>query len=78
MSENKSWFYLTLWRGTPPEFTERVDAKIKKSDSANAFIKTMDTANSEIGKSGSLLSDVSVCLSFDAEIIKRTKVVWHV
>lgn len=78
MSENKSWFYLTLWRGTPPEFTESVDAKIKKSDSANAFIKTMDTANSEIGKSDPLLSDVSVCLSFDAEIIKRTKVVWHV
>lgn len=78
MSNGTSWFLLTLWRGTPPEFTEQINTEIHESDSADASVRTRDTADSKIETSNSLISKISICLSLDAEIINRTEVVWHV
>lgn len=78
MSEGRAWFYLTLWRGTPPEFTDKLDAEIADSDSAIAFLQTADNIESKIKKNDSFMVNISEQESFNTEIIKGVEVVWYV
>ena len=75
---NRSWFYLTLWRGTPPEFTNEFDAQIQTSDSALVQIKTMDAAQSSIGTLASFAAQIKNREAFNAEINMATEVTWYV
>lgn len=78
MSDNKSWFYLTLWRGTPPQFTERVNAEIQKSLSMDTSVILNNAIDSKIEKSNSFISKISTGILLDAEITKKIEVIWHV
>lgn len=75
---NRSWFYLTLWRGTPPEFTNEFDAQIQTSDSALVQIKAMDAAQSSIGTLASFAAQIKNREAFNAEINMATEVTWYV
>lgn len=74
----RSWFYLTLWRGTPPEFTTELDAKITQGDSAAAVIHTADTADSSIDTAASLAARIYSREAVGSDITKVTEVVWRV
>lgn len=79
MGENgRSWFYLTLWRGTPPEFTSEFAAQIGDIDSAFASIKTADTAESRITTSFSGDAAIPRTDAVRGDIITTTEVTWRV
>lgn len=79
MNENgRSWFYLTLWHGTPPEFTSEFDAQIADADSASAFIHTASVAESNIETAASYAANIRSRDAVGAEITTVTEVVWRV
>lgn len=75
---SRSWFYLTLWRGTPEEFTtsfaldisesESLDASIPSSNHADALVAVLDTAEAEIAAGD----------AHSTHITKTTEVTWYV
>lgn len=74
----KSWFYLTLWRGTPPEFTDFVDVALDTADGCGADITTAETAAQSIERMISANALIERIIPARADIIARTEVVWYV
>ena len=84
----RSWFYLTLWRGTPPEFTEYIEREIESARVLNTFIVSSDGVKSSIETMSSLYSDITKQRSVNVDIadhekvstdiITVTEVVWYV
>ena len=74
----KSWFYLTLWRGTPPEMTEFVDAELDTAEHPGAEIATEDAAAGNIERTTSGNALIDETSSAQADITTRTEVVWYV
>ena len=74
----KAWFYLTLWRGTPPEFTEEVEADIQAVSDAPAVIATASRAESQIETATAATTEIVTGRNAEVEIITRTEVVWLV
>ena len=85
---DRSWFYLTLWRGTPPEFTEYIDREIERVNVLNTFIVDADGVKSNIETTSALYSDITKQGSVNVDIMDRkevstdiitvTEVVWYV
>lgn len=79
MEENgRSWFYLTLWRGTPPEFTTEIDATIGDVDRAFASIKTAEAAESSIATTYSGNAVIHRADAVGVDVITITEVIWRV
>lgn len=79
MDENgRSWFYLTLWRGTPPEFTTELDAQIGTVESAYASIKTAEAAESSIATAFSGDAAIPQTEAVGVDVITVTEVIWRV
>lgn len=74
----KSWFYLTLFRGTPPEFTTDADVEIQKASSAQAFIAVANAAEAGINRITTAVTDIISMDNFNMDIITETAVVWYV
>lgn len=74
----KSWFYLTLWRGTPPEFTEYADAMLDTTGHSNADIKTAEATEQRIERTTSAAALIERIGPACADITARTEVVWYV
>lgn len=74
----QSWFYLTLWRGTPPEFTDEAEVEIVTASFPAASVETTSNAETEIKTSNSHEAEIvgSTLAAFD--IITTTEVVWIV
>lgn len=75
---SKSWFYLTLWRGTPPEFTDEFDARIDDEDSAISSIETANTLGTVIDTALNALVSIETKEDVNTEIITKMEVVWYV
>lgn len=75
---SRAWFYLTLWHGTPEEFTTEATVKIQEAENASAHIKVTDTATSIIDKISSLTASIKSRDAILTEIADATEVVWHV
>ena len=79
MEENgRAWFYLTLWHGTPPEFTTEIGVNIARVDSVSASIHTADAVESGIRTADSFETEISTQETAGADIITVTEVVWRV
>lgn len=74
----KSWFYLTLWHGTPEEFTTKIEREIQEASSALAYVKTADGMSSKIDTTASLSANIRSRETIGTEIITTTEVVWYV
>ena len=74
----RSWFYLTLWRGTPPEFTEYVDAMLDTTDHSEAGIQTVEATEQRIERTTSAAALIERIIPARADITARTEVVWYV
>ena len=78
MSQGQSWFYLTLWRGTPPEYTDEANVVISQTASLEADIQESDAVRADIG--ADLRGDVEI-IETDTETISITQtmeVIWIV
>lgn len=79
MDENgRSWFYLTLWHSTPPEFTTEIDAQIGTVESAFASIKTAEAAESSIATTFSGNAVIHRADAVGVDVITTTEVIWRV
>ena len=74
----RSWFYLTLWHGTPPEFTTNIDTQIGNTSSALAYIAREDGMNTNIETAASFSTDIRSREDINTNIITTTEVVWYV
>lgn len=74
----RAWFYLTLWRGTPPEFTDDVTVEIQQAESAQSLIAVSDAAEAGIERTTAAAADIASKDAFSMDIIKETAVVWYV
>ena len=75
---NRSWFHLTLWRGTPAEFTEEIGAEIQQASPAQAIITTAETTGASIERVTTAVTDIVNMSVFNMDIITETAVVWYV
>lgn len=74
----KSWFYLTLWRGTPPEFTDYATAVLDTEANVGAEIATMNRPERNIERTTSGVALILKTNPARADITARTEVVWNV
>lgn len=74
----KSWFYLTLWRGTPPEFTDDFEATIASADSAEVIVREGDPAEAIVATSDSASVGIVQTDKATVEILQKLEVVWIV
>lgn len=77
-NDGRSWFYLTLWRGTPPEFTTEVNAQIGDIDRAFANIKTAEAAESHIATTDAIEAGIRTGETVGVDVITVTEVIWRV
>lgn len=73
-----SWFYLTLWRGNPPELTDYTDLEIDPTDRAVSAITTSFKADAVIGAADRHGLDVHTTDHVDGSIERKTEVTWYV
>lgn len=78
MSEERSWFYLTLWRGTPPEFTDELDASIMRTEFMDTVIHGQDAVSANVGTEFVGAVNVVEKDTADASIIQMLEVIWFV
>lgn len=74
----RAWFYLTLWRGTPAEFTDDFDVEIQQSEPVQALVAVTDAAEAGIERITMAATNLMSEEQFDMDIIKETAVVWYV
>ena len=75
---SRSWFYLTLWRGTPAEFTEIIDVDIQQANPAQAIIAMADAVEAGVERITAAATDVVDMSVFNTVINTETAVVWYV
>lgn len=78
MSEGRSWFYLTLWSGTPPEFTDEFDADITKTEFTATAIHEQDDASADIDTEFVGAVDIVEKDTATVSIIQTLEVIWLV
>lgn len=78
MSAGRSWFYLTLFNGTPPGETEYVTAKIETASAAKVRIAEDAIAEAKIWTKDSTKSEIKETDESMAKIQHTTEVTWHV
>lgn len=74
----RAWFYLTLWRGTPAEFTDEIDVEIQQADPAQALIAVTNAAEAGIERIAAAAADIVSKDTIGMDIKTETAVVWYV
>lgn len=74
----RSWFYLTLWRGTPPEFTEEISTEINDVDKADSMITKESRVGSFIDTVANYSSKIRSRDTFSTAINTETEIIWYV
>ena len=75
---SRSWFYLTLWNGTPPEFTEEIDINIQELDAFDASVRRTNAAQTNIMTGAAFTSNIRSREAIDTDVVTSTGVVWYV
>lgn len=74
----RSWFYLTLFNGSPPNVTEYVDVDIAEREAVGTEVVTLDAVQNAVDMLDSIDSMVSRADTFGVDIILTTEVIWRV
>ena len=75
---NQSWFYLTIWHGTPADFRTEYSIDVCEAQNAVAEIGLLESASSEIQRNSFGAVDISTQHNAHADITIKTEVVWYV
>lgn len=78
MSTGRSWFYLTLFNGSPANATEYVDVDITEREIVGTEVVTLDAVQNAVDLLDSFDSMVSHADTFGVDIILTTEVIWRV
>lgn len=74
----RSWFYLTLFNGSPPNVTDYVDVGIAERETVGTEVKTLDAVQNAVDMLDSFDSMVSHADAIGVDITMLTEVVWRV
>lgn len=74
----RSWFYLTLFNGSPPNVTDYVDVDIAERETVGTEVVTEDAVNSGVDMLDSFDTLVSHADTISVDISMITEVVWRV
>lgn len=74
----RSWFYLTLFNGSPPNATEYVDVDIAERETIGTEVVTLDAVQNAVDMLDSFDSMVSHADAISVDISMITEVVWRV
>lgn len=74
----RSWFYLTLFNGSPPNATEYVDVDIAERETVGAEVMKLDAVQNAVDMLDSFDSMVSHADAISVDISMITEVVWRV
>ena len=75
---SRAWFYLTLWNGTPPEFTDEFEVRIRESDAFDAAVQESSAAETQISTVEAYAADVESLEEIGTDVITSTGVIWYV
>lgn len=78
MSQGQSWFYLTLWRGTPPEFTDEFTEVVTQTDFTATAIHERDAFRADIGAEMDSSVEIIETDTETVSIIQTLEVIWIV
>lgn len=78
MSAGRSWFYLTLFNGSPPNATDYVEVDIAEMEAVGMEVATTDVVSSDIHMLDSFDPVVSHADAISVDISTITEVVWRV
>lgn len=73
-----SWFYLTLWRGSPPEMTDYRDVVIDTGDAQSAEIIQRTAHSGVVSLTDSASAMITETDSFGVEVEQRDEVTFFV
>ena len=74
----RSWFYLTLFNGSPTNATEYVDVDIAEREVVGTEVATADVVSSDVDLLDAYDSQISRTDTFGVDIILTTEVIWRV
>lgn len=74
----RSWFYLTLFNGSPPNVTEYVDVDITEREIVGTEVETTNVLSSDVDLLDAYDSQISRADTFGVDIILTTEVIWRV
>lgn len=74
----RSWFYLTLFNGSPPNATEYVDVDIAERETVGTEVMELDAVQNAVDMLDSFDSMVSHADAIGVDITMLTEVVWCV
>ena len=74
----RSWFYLTLFNGSPANATEEVDVDITEREIVGTEVETTDVVSSVVDLLDAYDSQISRADTFGVDIILTTEVIWRV
>lgn len=74
----RSWFYLTLFNGSPANATEYVDVDITEREIVGTEVVTTDALSSNVDTLDTLDSQISHADAIGVDITMLTEVVWRV
>ena len=74
----QSWFYLTLWRGTPPEMTEYVDTTVTEIAATGSVIYETTAEPSTVPLTDQFNTEVMEAVRDAIMVEERTEVTWYV
>ena len=74
----RSWFYLTLFNGSPPNVTEYVDVDIAERETAGTEVVTLDAVQNAVDMLDTLDTQISHADAIGVDITMLTEVVWRV
>lgn len=74
----RSWFYLTLFNGSPPNATDYVDVDIAERETVGTEVETYNAASADVDMLDSFDTMVSHADAIGVEITMLTEVVWRV
>lgn len=78
MSAGRSWFYLTLFNGSPPNATDYVDVDITEREIVGTEVETTNVLSSDVDLLDAFDSMVSHADAISVDISMITEVVWRV
>lgn len=73
-----SWFFLTLWKGAPPEFCTSFDANVDTREMLGSKVEVSDSTDSMLCVGSHVYAKITEEHNASANVQTRTGVAWHV
>lgn len=73
-----SWFYLTLWRGNPPEMTESIDVTVNTKDGQSVEVIQTSIHNGTVQTGNKFEVVIRETDQSNSTVEERNEVIWVV